>query len=276
MPPQFLAGDVAAVKGDADRRAVFADWLTGPDNPFFARAVVNRVWFHLMGRGIVEPVDDFRESNPASHPELLDKLARDFSKDFDLKKTIRTILRSRTYQLSSRTNDLNRDDNRYFSHAGARMLTAEQLYEAVCDVTEAHGTLPGLPKGARICALADLDAAPNETKAFLKAFNQPARDLACECERATEGSLSQALQVLNGRLVQEKLSSSGRIGLVLKEKRTDEKILDELYLAAFSRLPREGERTAASAYVSKAGDRRRGWEDVFWAAMTSREFLLQH
>ena len=204
VPPRFLAGNVAAVKDDADRRAAFADWLTGPGNPFFARAVVNRIWFHLMGRGIVEPVDDFRESNPPSHPELLDALARDFAKDFDVKKTIRTILRSRTYQLSSRANDLNRDDVRYFSHANPRMLTAEQLYEAVCDVTDSHGTLPGLPKGARICALADLDAAPNETKAFLKAFNQPARDLACECERATEGSLSQALQVLNGRWVQEK------------------------------------------------------------------------
>jgi hypothetical protein len=276
VPPQFLAGDVAAVKDDADRRAAFAGWLTGPGNPFFARAVVNRIWFHLMGRGIVEPVDDFRESNPPSHPELLDALARDFAKDFDVKKTIRTILRSRTYQLSARTNDLNRDDVRYFSHANPRMLTAEQLFEAVCDVTDAHGTLPGLPKGARICALADLDAAPNETKAFLKAFNQPARDLACECERATEGSLSQALQVLNGRLVQEKLSSSGRIARLLSEKLANEKILDELYLAAFARLPHEAERSAAMDYVSKASDRRRGWEDVFWAAMTSREFLLQH
>jgi len=276
-PPRFLAGNLAAPKEGEDRRQGYAAWLTSPDNPFFARAVVNRVWFHLLGRGLVEPVDDFRESNPAAHPALLDDLAKEFARDFDLRKTIRTVMRSRVYQLSSRGNDSNRDDTRYFARNVPRMLTAEQLFEAVCDVTGVPEKLPKETKGTRIACVADLESVSPAAKAFLKAFNQPGRDLACECERSSEASLSQALQVLNGPAVQERLTSAGnRLGTLLGRKLSDDEILDELYLSAFARLPREVERAAARDYLAAAADRRRAWEDVFWAALTSREFMLRH
>lgn len=277
VPPRYLTGETAKLEGQDDRRRPFADWLRSPENPFFARAVVNRIWFHLMGRGIVEPVDDFRESNPASHPALLDFLAKDFARHFDVKKTIRTIMQSRTYQLSSRPNALNADDVRYFSHNVPRMLTAEQLFEAVCDVTGVPEKLPKDTKGRRIAAVTDFDSVTPSAKAFLQAFNQPSRDLACECGRSTEPSLSQALQILNGAAVHERLAAGTNIlGSLLAKKLSDDEMLDEIYLAAYARLPRDGERATARKHLVAATNGRKTWEDVLWAVMTSREFVLRH
>ena len=165
-----LKGD-AEVAADEDRRESFARWLTAPDNPFFAKVEVNRMWGHLMGRGIVEPVDDFRDSNPPASAALLDHLAKDFVEHgFDRKHTLRTILNSRTYQLSSRKNDFNRTDTKYFSHATTRLLSAEQLLDAICRVTGVDEKFAGLPTGTRATQL----PSPDTDNYFLKVFGQPA------------------------------------------------------------------------------------------------------
>src|SRR5205807_6442103 len=198
MAPKFMGGPVAPVPLGKDRREVFAEWLTSKSNPFFAKSVVNRVWFHLCGRGIVDPVDDFRDSNPSANDALLDALAKDFvDHQFDVQHLIRTIMTSRTYQLSAQTNDYNRDDNKYFSHAVTKLLTAEQLLDGICAVTEVPEKFPGMPAGTRAVQLPD--GAPDHP--FLKTFGQPARELPCECEREGDSNLQQALQLINGATV---------------------------------------------------------------------------
>src|SRR5690606_8726984 len=147
MPPRGLGGPVLE-DPTADRRTLLADWLTAKDSPFFGKSLVNRIWYHLMGRGIVDPVDDFRDSNPATNDELLDGLTAQFVEEgYDLKSLVRTILRSRTYQLSAATNPLNADDSLYFSHATTKLLPAEVLLDAISDVTGSPNTFPGLPPG---------------------------------------------------------------------------------------------------------------------------------
>jgi len=172
MKPRFPGiGDVDVKPGE-DRRNGLADWLTKPENPFFSKSVANRVWFHLMGKGIVDPVDDFRDSNPSCNDELLDALAKDFaSHKFDMKVLVKTIMKSRTYQLSSQPTETNRDDNKYFSHAVTKLLTAEQLLDALCDATAVPEKFAGLPAGTRAIQLPDGEV----NHPFLKTFGQPAR-----------------------------------------------------------------------------------------------------
>jgi hypothetical protein len=274
MPPKFMDGPVAAVGPGQDRRAVLAAWLTRGDNPFFARSVVNRIWFHLNGRGIVDPVDDFRDSNPSANDELLDALARDFvAHGFDVKHIVRVIMNSRTYQLSAQSNDFNKDDSKYFSHAVTKLLTAEQLLDALCDVTEMPEKYPGLPAGTRAIQLPDGE----NNHPFLKTFGQPARELACECEREGDSNLAQALQLINGPTVNEKLRApTNRLGRLLAKKLSDKDILQELYLATLSRPPAGEEVQAALDHVAKAPDKRKAWEDVQWALLNAKEFLFRH
>ena len=180
------------VEGDStqDRREAFADWLTKPDNPLFARVAVNRIWAAVMGQGIVDPVDDFRQSNPASIPALLDKLAQDFVEHgYDHKHILRTILSSRMYQASSQTSELNKDDSRFFSHSKMRLLSAEQLLDAICDVTQIKETFAGLPPGTRATEL----PSPDFNQAFLDKFGRPARATACTCERGERTTLAQVI-----------------------------------------------------------------------------------
>jgi hypothetical protein len=251
-----------------------ATWLTSPENPFFAKSVVNRVWFHLMGKGIVDPVDDFRESNPACNDELLNALAQDFAKNrFDLKHLVRTIMKSRTYQLSAKPNESNQDDTKYFSHAVTKLLTAEQLLDAICDFTDVPEKFAGLPLGTRAIQLPDGEV----NHPFLKAFGQPARELACECERESDGNLAQALQLINGPTVNEKVRNpNNRLGKLLATKSTDEEILTALYYAALARGPFEDEKRIALGHIAKGTDRRKAWEDVVWAILNTREFLFRH
>ncbi len=274
MAPKFPGGEVAKIAPGQDRRAVFAEWLTKPDNPFFAKSVVNRVWFHLMGKGIVDPVDDFRESNPSANDELLTALAQDFAAHrFDLKHLIRTITRSRTYQLSATPNDTNRDDTKYFSRAFTKLLTAEQLLDALCDVTAVPEKFAGLPLGTRAIQLPDGEV----NHPFLKTFGQPARELACECERESDSNLAQALQLINGPTINEKIRQpNNRLGKLLGEKKSDSEIMTELYLTTLSRYPTDPERQAALAHVAKHPDKRRAWEDILWALLNTREFLFRH
>jgi hypothetical protein len=274
MKPHYPGGADADVATGRDRREVFADWLTKPGNPFFARSVANRVWFHLTGKGIVDPVDDFRESNPASNDELLDALAADFEKSgYDLRHLVRTVMRSRTYQLSAVPNETNKDDAKYFSHATAKLLTAEQLLDALCDVTGVPEKFAGLPAGTRAVQLPDGEV----NHPFLKAFGQPARELACECERESDGNLGQALQLINGPTVNEKVRNpNNRLGPLFAAKKSDADILTELYYAAMSRPPFPDETAVALAHVEKAKDKRKAWEDVLWAVLNTREFLFRH
>jgi hypothetical protein len=274
MAPKFLGGSLATIPPGKDRRAVLADWLTSPANPFFARSVANRIWFHLVGRGIVDPVDDFRDSNPAANDELLDALARDFAgHQFDLKHLIRVILNSRTYQLSAQTNEYNKEDNKYFSHAVTRLLTAEQLLDAICAATGVPEKFAGLPMGTRATQLPDGEV----NHVFLKTFGQPARELACECEREGDSNLAQALQLINGPTINDKVRNpNNRLGKLLTRKAPDTEILNSIYLATLSRLPVEGEVKASLEHVAKSPDKRKAWEDLQWALLNSKEFLFRH
>src|SRR5207248_7739413 len=176
MPPKIMGKAVPAIPPGKDRREVLAEQVTAPDNPFFAKSVVNRIWFHVTGRGIVDPVDDFRESNPSANDELLAALAADFvAHKYDVKSLIRTVMTSRTYQLSAQANELNKDDNKYFSHAVTKLLTAEQLLDAICTTTEIAEKFAGMPAGTRAVQLPDGEV----NHPFLKTFGQPARELAC-------------------------------------------------------------------------------------------------
>jgi hypothetical protein len=276
MAPKIMGRPAPVIPPGKDRREALAEAVTGADNPFFAKSVVNRIWFHLTGRGVVDPVDDFRDSNPSANDELLDALGKDFiAHKYDVKYLIRTIMNSRTYQLSAQTNELNKDDNKYFSHAVTKLLTAEQLLDALCTVTEVPEKYAGLPLGTRAVQLPDGEV----NHPFLKTFGQPARELACECEREGDSNLAQALQLINGPTVNEKLRApSNRVGRLLGKNMTDIDVLAELYLATVSRVPAEGEVSAALEHVRKAKpeDKRKAWEDVQWALVNSKEFLFRH
>ncbi len=268
-----LSGD-AEVTADSDRRGALVDWLRTPDNPFFAQAEVNRIWGHLMGRGIVEPVDDFRASNPPSNPALLAALAEDFvASGFDRKHIIRVILNSQTYQLSARTNDFNTEDTKYFSHARTRLLSAEQLLDAICMVTGVEEKYAGLPAGT----LATQLPSPDVNHEFLKVFGQPPREMACQCERSTEANLSQALQMINGPLIHAKLQDeNNRLRQAVAAGKSDEEIIAELYRVALCRAPEQAEIDAATAHIAAQEDRVLGLEDVCWALLNAKEFLFQH
>ncbi len=274
MQPWLPLTGIAELPGEGDRRAAFVDWLVRPENPFFAKVEVNRIWGHLLGRGIIEPVDDFRDSNPPSSASLLSSLAEDFAKNgYDRRRVIRTILNSRTYQLSSRKNEFNVNDGKYFSHANTRLLAAEQLLDAICKVTNVSEKFAGLPAGTRATQL----PSPDVESDFLKVFGQPARETACACERSTDSNLSQALQMINGPLVHSKVrDEKNRLRTLASVGKTNEDIVGELYLAALCRKPGEPEMAAATKHIANAGDRMRGLEDVCWALLNANEFLFQH
>jgi hypothetical protein len=275
MPPKALGGPVLAKEGQNDeRRELLAKWLTAPENPFFAKSLTNRVWYHLMGRGIVEPVDDFRDSNPASNDELLDNLSSDFARSgYDLKHLIRTIVTSKTYQFSARTTDLNKDDAIYFSHAYTRLLPAEVLLDAISTLCDSPTAFDGLPKGSRATQIPDAKI----ENPFLKTFGRPARELACECERESDSNLSQALQLIGGATVNGKLrDDNGRMAALAKSDRTPEAITRELYLIALSREPNPQELAVAVKHLTEAKDRRAAVEDLGWVLINSKEFLFRH
>ncbi|MDR3619291.1 MAG: DUF1549 domain-containing protein [Paludisphaera borealis] len=273
MPPKALGGPVLD-DAKTDRRARLASWLTAADNPFFAKSLVNRIWYHLMGRGIVEPVDDFRDSNPASNDDLLNGLTKGFvAGGYNLKSLIRTILLSRTYQFSATTNKLNSDDAIYFSHATTKLLPAEVLLDAISVVTGTTTTFDGLPKGARATQIPD----GKMDNPFLKTFGRPARELACECERESDSNLSQALQLIGGATVNGKLhDDNGRIANLAKSGKPPEAITQELYLVALGRAPNAAELEAAVKHLKAAKDLRSATEDLGWVLINSKEFLFRH
>lgn len=268
-----LKGDLDLPPGE-DRRGPLVAWLRGKDNPLFPQAGVNRLWGHLFGRGIVEPVDDFRASNPPSNAALLEALTKDFVEHgFDQKHILRTILNSKTYQLSSRKNEFNANDTKYFSHATTRLLSAEQLLDAICQVTSVAEKFKGLPGGTHATQL----PSPDVDNYFLKVFGQPPREMACQCERSSESNLSQALQMINGPLVHGKLrDANNRFRKLVAAGKTDEEIVRQLYMAALCRQPETAEAQAALKHIAAQSDRLQGLEDVCWAVLNAKEFLFQH
>jgi hypothetical protein len=280
LQPKFLGAPTPDLSPDADRLQVLANWVASPDNPFFARAQVNRIWYHLMGRGIVEPNDDFRASNPPSNGPLLEALTRDLVEHhFDLRHLMRTVMNSRTYQLSSLPNATNRDDEANFSHALGRPLQAEQLLDAIAAVTEVPLKFNGYPQGLRAGQLPGVRGAgkqPSDSERFLQAFGKPDRLLSCECERSTDTTLGQAFQLITGELINRSLAAKdNRLGRLLAEGKSDETIVEDCFLAALCRRPTSHERDTAGAMLRKAKDRRTGLEDLLWGLLNAKEFLLR-
>jgi hypothetical protein len=279
--PRVLEGE--PLPAEADRLAALAVWATSPDNPYFARAQVNRIWYHLLGRGIVDPVDDFRVTNPAVHPELLDWLAGDFVRHgFDLRHTLRTILDSAVYQLSAVPSNSNADDETHFSRTIPRRLSAEQLADALSQVCGVPLEFAGFPVGLRagqlpgVHAVRPRDQRPTVWDEFLVKFGKPPREQSCECERSDESTLSQSLQLIGGAPIVGLLSApDNRLGRTIDAGLTNAQIVDELYWTVLSRAPAEEELRAMTAHLDAHDNRRWAVEDVAWALMNSREFLFR-
>lgn len=275
MQPRALGAEPIDVAAGSDRRTQLAEWMTRADNPFVARTLVNRVWAHFMGRGLVDPVDDMRDTNPASNEELLNALAAEFVRNkFDIKQLIRTITSSRVYSLSSLPNRWNVRDTDNFSRAYRKRLSAEVLLDAVCDVTETRLTFEGTPPGTRAMQLWN-NRLPST---FLDVFGRPERKTVCECERTIDTSLAQVLHLMNAPLVNDRLQSpTGRAARLAASKATTDEIITELYLAALSRKPQPAELAAArEAFQMPTTTRRQATEDVLWALMNTAEFVLNH
>ncbi|MFM2095325.1 MAG: hypothetical protein RIS70_2449 [Planctomycetota bacterium] len=260
---------------EGDARDRLADWMTSPNNPWFARNVANRIWAHFLGRGIVEPVDDMRETNPPTNPELLDGIAQHLvDQKFDLKQLILTITASQTYQRNSQPNATNELDEQNYSRALLKRIDAEVLMDAVCQVTGIEEKYEGVPSGYRAIQLWDSEV----EHYFLKLFGRPTRKTACECERNSEPNVGQVLHVLNSPEIQSKLShEAGRVRKLAATIQDNGALADELYLVFFARLPTAAERQTAVEALSRAGvDRRAAAEDVAWSLMNSLEFIFNH
>lgn len=272
MPPKFLGGAVPDVAG-RDRRAVLAEWLASPENPFFARNLANIVWAHFFGRGIVHEVDDVRVSNPPVNGPLLDTLAARFTEyNYDFKRLVRDICTSRTYQMSTHANETNAGDERNFSHAMLRRIRAEVLLDVISQITETKDKFTGLPLGARAVQIAD----GNTATYFLTTFGRATRETVCSCEVKMEPNLGQALHLINGENVHEKIKQGGVVPRLLAAGKTPPEVVAELYLRCLSRQPTADEAAAIAEQLAGAADPRAALEDVFWALLNSREFVFNH
>jgi hypothetical protein len=275
MKPWLPGQGEQDVTNVSDRRQPFIQWLTAKDNSLFAKVEANRIWSFVFGRGIVDPPDDFRDSNPPSNAALLDALSKDFaSHDFDRKKLLRTILNSRTYQADFRANEFNKDDVKYFSHYQPRLLSAEQLLDAIGVMTGLPETFAGLPVGMKATELPAPDLAKHD---FLKIFGQPERQTVCSCERTGDSNLGMAIQFFNGPLIHGKLrDENNRFRRLMAAGRSHDEIIRELYLTAVCREPTSKELEASLAHIATKKDEVLAMEDIGWAILNTNEFLFQH
>jgi hypothetical protein len=272
MKPKFLGGPEPDVAGK-DRREVLAGWITSPDNAMFSQSVANRIWAHYFGGGIVEPVDDIRVSNPPSNPALFERLGEKLVEyQFDVKRLVRDICNSHAYQRSSLRNDSNAGDERNFAHGNVRRIAAEQLLDCIGQVTATPDKFAGLPLGSRAVEMAD----GRSGNYFLTTFGRAARETVCACEAKTEPTLSQALHMLNGNTIQNKVQQGGLVKKLLAEKLEPEQIIHSLYLRALSRAPQPEETERLLVVVKNSTSVQQGLEDVAWAILNSREFLFNH
>ena len=274
VKPTFLGDGEADVKG-RDRREVVAEWLTSGDNPFFSRSLANRVWAHFMGVGNVDPVDDIRVSNPPSIPKLFDELGQRLVKyEFNFKQLVRDICNSHAYQRSTETNESNAHDHRNYAHAVVRRIPAESLLDCLSQVTETPDKFRGLPIGARAVQIAD----GQTTNYFLTTFGRSPRATVCECEATTEPSLSQALHLLNGESVHQKIERSKQVSKWLKDDKLEPvEVLRRIYVRCLSRVPTEEEKQTLLADLPEdIAQREQILNDLYWAVLNSREFVFNH
>lgn len=269
VKPRALDGPELDTANMSDPREALADWMTRSDNPFFAKAAVNRVWGQLFSRGIVEPVDDMRVTNPPTNPQLLDALAADFvANGFRMKSLLRTICQSATYQRTSEPIAANAADKQNFARYYARRLPAEVLLDAVDSATGVKSSF-GFPSEMRVVDLPDERA----DSYFLDTFGRPQRASSCECERSNDASLSQALHLLNSKEVREKLTpASGAKSKADTDKRTTTQKIDDVYLTTLARLPTANERKAAEAFIVGSTDKAKGFQTLLWSLMNAKEF----
>jgi len=278
LPPAPLEAKEISLDADG-RRELLADWLTSPENKQFSRTIVNRVWASFMGRGLVDPVDDLRSTNPPSNTPLMEALVDDFVKHgYDIKHLASVIMNSATYQRSWQTNATNVNDDRYYSHYLIKRLPAEVMLDAISQVTSIPTVFEDFPLGTRALQLPDTAT----ESYFLDAFGRPDRATTCDCERDPQPNLRQALHMINGDTINKKLAAKGSLtDMVLKLGLSNERFIEHLYLSAFSRRPTDGERTAAlkalqEACGTKPQARREALEDFTWAMLTGKEFIFNH
>ncbi len=277
VKPTVLGGQPLALTPETDPRGPLAEWLTAPENPFFAKMLVNRYWKHFFGRALVEPEDDLRATNPPSNPALFDALAKNFVESgTDLRALCRTICNSATYQLDAVPNAHNAADRQNFSRFQPRRLQAEVLLDAIDAVTGVPTQFTAQPLGTRAVALPDDSF--NASSYFLSVFGRPDNASACECERVNDGSLATALHLLNAKTIQEKLAApTGRVAALAKDTAPLVEKLRTLYTAALSRPPTDEETKAASDFLAKKPDKaQEAWEDIAWALLNTKEFLFNH
>lgn len=273
MPPRPLLGQAAEIAEDRDPRQVLADWVTAPENPTFAKVIVNRVWADLMGRGIVEPVDDLRATNPPTNGPLLDALADDFRKNgHDLKKLIRTIATSYVYGLSSLPNVGNAGDTRNYARHARQRLRAEVLLDAVSDITSVPETFAAMPPGSRAMEV----WTARSPSVFLDSFGRPDLNQDPPCERTTDTSVVQALHLMNAPNLHRKVASDdGRAARLAASKMSSQEIVDELYLLVYSRYATDEEKKACVRRCEQPGaSRRQATEDLMWALLNTPEFVF--
>lgn len=288
VAPAALGDSVGEIPADEDPRLRLANWMSGPENPFFAKALVNRYWKHFFTRGLIEPEDDIRDTNPPTNPELLSALEEHFlSSGFDLKELVRTITRSNAYQLEATPNDHNLADRQNYSRFYPRRMQAEVMLDAIDFLTGASTSFANLPAGTRAIALPDNSY--NRASPFLKVFGRPESSSVCECERVQSASLAQCLHLLNAADIKGKLATSnGRADRLAKATTDDTEKITELYIAAFSRPPRQDELQTAIDYladpVTDADGKpidpkvaaRNNYQDLVWALINTKEFLFNH
>jgi hypothetical protein len=269
-----LPSHAKPASGAGDRRAVLADWITAPDNPYFAKNIVNRYFAYLLGRGLVEPIDDMRATNPPSNVDLMDALADDFIKHgYNVKHLMRTIMTSRLYQISAAPTADNLADSRFYSHYTVKRVAAEPLHDAVDRVTGVPTKFDKVPLGTRAIELPD--AQYNDY--FLNVFGKPKREAVCECERVSDPNLAQALHTLNSDAIAAKISNAGgRLTALITAKKTPEEIVEELYLASLSRRPTQAEQVEWKKVLAEAENPKSFYEDLMWSLLNSKQFLFVH
>ncbi len=274
MKPKFLGGDTPELKAGEDRRKVLANWMASPQNPFFARNIANIVWSHFNGVGVVEPVDDVRVSNPPSNPALIAAMAEHLTEyKFDMRKFVRDVCTSQTYQRSTKVNETNAGDKRNFSHAQVRRVRAEVLLDAISQITDTPNKFQGLPLGARAVQIAD-GAVSNY---FLTTFGRAKRESVCSCEVKMEPTLSQALHLMNGDAVNDRIKQGRVVDKMIKDKKSDREIVEDLFLRVFGRMPLDKEwANVQQAITEDSGARQNVLEDLFWALLNSKEFYFNH
>ena len=274
MKPKGLNGPQYEYVRGEDPRIKLVDWMTAPDNPYFAKALSNRIWARFMGVGLVDAVDDMRATNPPSNPALLDALAKEFvDHKFDLKQLIKSIMKSQAYGLSSNPTQHNATDHQNYARYKPHRLPAEALFDAVCTATGMPEHYFGFPNGTRAIDLPDQAV----SSYFLTTFGRSERETACECERSYAPNLSQTLHLMNSPEIQGKISDDkGFVATLIKAKKPSAEMIESMYLRTFSRKPTESELKAAVGLLDASADKKAALEDFTWMLLNSKEFLFNH